>query len=497
MDLSPLRRLLAAVLGLFVVVSSVATAAPGPSRAELAGSSRPARTACDLPAGDPDPAKDPDAWRARDRQNTECARQRDADQQGNPAYQAARDAAAQRMFQEAMQDQLAHPTRPRATAPYLLPRNYYPGDPFRLPEDWAASGRGRLRRVSFVASSGSHLRGALFAPRTARGLLPAVVFTTGSLQGFQDAYNSFFEGLAEEGYLVLAYDVQGQGRSESAPHDAAGRPTCCRGVPFQQNENFFQGTRDALTFLFSTPARPHRTDIAAARGANSEGTDSHNPWWQRLDRTRVGIAGHSRGAHAVGQVAQEDRRVKAVVGFDTLHPLPAGLRPHAPALSITAENLFGAGDPANPPDPETNGSLEDGHLPREAYDELVRAGVDAGLITQRSSQHNESSYASSAASRYGERTAFYWTLAWFDRYLKGDRRATSRLMARTMDGSADRSSIGAGTYDQTTASNVPYRIAGDCVASRVSIYFRSSLWLERGRHQVRNLRARGCPAAAR
>ena len=452
---------------------------------------RAAKTACDGPVSNPDPAKDPDGWTARDEQNTTCANQRDADQKANPAFQKARDAAANAMFLEALQDQALNPTRPRATAPYLLPRNYYPGDPFRLPKDWAAAGRGVFQNVSFVASSGSHLRGTLFAPRNAKGPLPAVVFTTGSLQGFQDAYNAHFQGLAEEGYLVLAYDVQGQGRSETLPHLANGLPTCCRGVPFQGEENFLQGTRDAVTFLFSTPTRPHRTGIAAAQGANSDGTDPYNPWWRKLDRNRVGIAGHSFGAYTGGQVAQEDKRIKAVVGFDTL--VPVTVRPRTPGLSITTESFFGAGDPSKPPNPNHNGSLKGGATPRAAYDQLVKAGVDAGLITQRSSQHNESSYASSSASRYGERTGFFWELAWFDRYLKGDRTATARLMARTIDGSADRSSIGAGTYDQATGRNVPYRIAGDCVAYRVSIYYRSSLWLEHGRQQARDLRARGCP----
>jgi dienelactone hydrolase len=453
-------------------------------------------TVCDRPAGDPNPQQDPDAWRARDEQNRSCAAQREADQQANPAFQAKRDEVSRRMYGEALGDQLSDPTRPRATAPYLLPVNYYPGDPFRVPGDWAGEGRGRTRTVEFVASSGARLRGRLFAPSASvKGPYPGVVFTTGSLQGFNEAYNAFYEGLAEEGYLVLSYDVQGQGRSESLAHNADGTPTCCRGVPFQQDENFFQGARDALDFLFSTRSEPYVEHVAAAQGANADGTDLFNPWHAMFDRRRVGIAGHSYGAYAVSQVGQEDRRVDAIVGYDTLRPVTgdAAQTLHAPALSITAENLFTAQDPDNPPDRETNGSLESGEVPRQAYDQLRMAKVDTGLITQRSSSHNESSYGgSSQASRYGERTAFGWTLMWLDRYVKGDRRATARLLARRFDGSADRSSIGAGTYDEVSGQNVPYRIGGDCIADRVSIYFRSSLWLERGRHEVTDMRARSC-----
>ena len=472
-----------------VALSSL-TVLPSPA----AQPERAPATECDTPAGDPDPQKDPDAWKARDSTNTTCANQRGTDQQANPLFQSKRDAAAQAMYAEALQDQASDPTRPRVTAPYLLPRNYYPGDPFRLPDDWVSAKRGRMQVVHFVASSGAHLHGRVWAPLKAKGKLPAVVFTTGSLQGFADAYNAFYEGLAEEGYLVLSYDVQGQGRSESGAHTSDGLPTCCRGVPFQQDENFYGGTRDALDFLFSSPSRPYAKDVPAAGGANGEGTDAFNPWWQLLDRDRVGITGHSYGAYAVSLVGQEDPRVKAIVGFDTLRPNPeGGPKAHAPALNITSEDFNGPQDPANPPDPETNGSLAGGAVPRAAYEQLRKAGIDTGLITLRSSGHNESSYGgSSMASRYGERVSFWLTLAWFDRYVKGDARALDRLTSKNIDSSADRSSIGAGTYDAARQANVPYRIAGDCVANRVSIYLRSSLWVDGGRLSYPDLRARGC-----
>jgi dienelactone hydrolase len=482
---SVIRPLTLVAAFLAAALAAPVGAASAPPRAEP--------TACDTPAGDPDPQQDPDAWRARDAQNSACGRQRDEDQRANPLFQSKRDAAAQAMYLEALQDQASDPTRPRATAPYLLPVNYYPGDPFRLPDEWVAAGRGQMRKVSFVASSGAKLQGRLWAPRTVKGPLPAVVFTTGSLQGFADAYNAFYQGLAEEGYLVLSYDVQGQGRSESGAHSADGLPSCCRGVPFQQDENFFQGTRDALTFMFSTPVRPYAKDVAAADGANGEGTDAFNPWWSWFDGD-VGIAGHSYGAYAVSLVGQEDRRVKAVVGYDTLRPVPAGGPAlHAPALSITSEDFNGQQDPANPPDPETNGSLAGGGVPRAAFDQLRQAGVDVGLLTLRSSQHNESSYGgSSQASRYGERVSFAYTLAWFDHYVKGERHALDRITAMSFDGAADRSSIGAGTYDAARNANVPYRIAGDCVANRMSIYLRSSLWVDGGKRDIPDLRRRGC-----
>jgi hypothetical protein len=67
-----------------------------------------------------------------------------------------------------------------------------------------------------------------------------------------------------------------------------------------------------------------------------------------------------------------------------------------------------------------------------------------------------------------------------DRYVKGDTSATQRLTATTFDDSADTSSIGAGTYDLATNSNVPYKIAGDCISNRLSFYYNSRYWLDGG-----------------
>src|SRR3954465_15725688 len=105
------------------------------------------------------------------------------------------------------------------------------------------------------------------------------------------------EGLAEAGYEVLTYDVQGQGNSDTLPDQQhCTGPSTCTGVPFQQSYNFYQGTEDALNYFFSAA----------------------NPGRDQLDPARVGIAGHSLGASAVSEVGQCDPRVKAIVAWDKL-----------------------------------------------------------------------------------------------------------------------------------------------------------------------------------
>ena len=146
-------------------------------------------------------------------------------------------------------------------------------------------------------------------------------------------YEWLAQDLAERGYVVLTYDVQGQGTSETLP--ARGRPSnalpfCnpfaepqdgeqygCPGVPAQQLSNFVVGTEDALDFF--------TLDAGAALrepGPRTRPCQRHNPYWQLFDRspdkrtdtpgrtTRIAIIGHSMGAAAVSKVQGFDDRVR-------------------------------------------------------------------------------------------------------------------------------------------------------------------------------------------
>ena len=100
-------------------------------------------------------------------------------------------------------------------------------------------------------------------------------------------YRWLAEDLAERGYVVLTYDVQGQGGGETLPHepvpgsDSNALPFCnpfatpqdgeeygCPGTPAQQLSNFVVGTEDALSFFTSTPSQALRQP--ALRGREGE-----------------------------------------------------------------------------------------------------------------------------------------------------------------------------------------------------------------------------------
>ena len=65
------------------------------------------------------------------------------------------------------------------------------------------------------------------------------------------------------------------------------------------------------------------------------------------------------------------------------------------------------------------------------YAELAAAGIDTQEVVLRGATHLEYTYIPLVlpASRLGERFASHYTVAWFDRYLKGDAAAFDRLTA--------------------------------------------------------------------
>jgi dienelactone hydrolase len=423
---------------------------------------------CIAPATDPAPGTQ--EWNDRDTANMYCANERLRDEYANPAFGATFWAETPAQYANQNGAMLASPTHPHLTlAQFVIGGTTT--DPFRTIERWKAAERGRVNDISFTATDGATLNGHIFrppAPAHGKPRLPGIVITTGSIQGYQEMYYWAAEGLAEAGYEVMTYDVQGQGQSDTFGSDCAppAVPSAqCEGVPFQQNYNFYQGAEDALNFFYS----------------------SANPGRDELDPDRVGIAGHSLGASAVSEVGQCDPRVKAIVAWDNLAPTsgtcaskasgfpngtPASPTLKVPALGINSEYFFNTTPQQSVPDAQAKSG---------AFKQLRAAGTDAMQIGLRSSTHLEYTYVPYIlpASRIGERVAFYYSLAWFDRYVKGDDSAFTRLTAKAFDDSADKSAIGAGAYDpnkaaaaptDTTAGNVPYTLKGLPVRDRVSIY---------------------------
>ncbi|GAB2743718.1 hypothetical protein [Nocardioides pakistanensis] len=324
------------------------------------------------------------------------------------------------------------------------------GDP-RLAH-WDERGYGISEPVHFTARNGSTMAGHVWATKAGPRKRPLVVITNGSVQASEELYWWAAQTLAKAGYVVLTRDPQMQGRSDTfgAGDDRFdGFPSQTTGI------TFYDHTQDAIDFALSRPDRPYcpRESRSGASHCDKQRTrvedglaTAFNPFWRLVDRTRIGLAGHSYGAAGVSWVGQTDRRVDAVVAWDnlcdpTLEPesinpledaggvgaacLSGGLgkpKLRVPSLGLAADYFLTPTPHTTTPDPDEKA------LASKAFS---KAGVDTGEIVVRGGTHYEWSYLPLpvfGATLRGIDMSAWYTTAWFDRYVKGDRSAQRRLL---------------------------------------------------------------------
>ena len=249
---------------------------------------------------------------------------------------------------------------------------------------------------------------------------------------------------------MLTYDPRGQGRSDSVTPDGE-RGGNASGEVFVSNQV------DAVDFFRSTPAAPYAPDAAYDRGDGAP-VEPYNPVFDRLDRSRVGIAGHSAGAVGASIVqglepwpTGGDNPVEAVVAWDNLgssdaiaarrseraaedlatllETVPDGdVEPRAPAMGQTGDYFLTPRPHAEPPDPDARSV---------GFEAWRSADVPAYQLVVRGGTHYEWSRTPTFPATswgFGNALADHYTVAWFDRWLKapgepGYRDADDRLLA--------------------------------------------------------------------
>ncbi len=316
------------------------------------------------------------------------------------------------------------------------------GDPFRYPGvDPFYETDGEVTPFVYYDEGCARISGRVWAPKgSAAGAgLPAVVIETGSIQAPETLYWWYAQALVRQGYVAMTFDVRGQGRSDQQT------PTGEQGSN-ANSEVFFGGLVNAIDFFRSTPAMtyPHNATCA---GTYPTAVTDFNPYFDRIDPARLGIAGHSLGAGGVSAVQGYDpwpgkldaqNPVKAVVAWDSLNASSAG-KARVPAMGQTSEYGIGGGPKQQPPDPE-------GH--KAGYALWKSAGVPVYQLTIQGSTHFEWSLiptfpatswcptvgANGCEGGWGRPLAEHYSVAWMDRWLKnpgekGYDDADARLLA--------------------------------------------------------------------
>ena len=370
-------------------------------------------------------------------------------------------------------------------------------DPYRAPERWAPA-RGRVWPVSYPNRYKAKISGHVWAPKAGRGPFPAVVFVNGAGDR-EEEYWSFAQDLAEHGYVVLTFDPQGAGASDAAPAKEYCDPNGAWRKPQEMGvtEHGDCAGQNGDEVSQTIGQVPGVVDLVIGGHTGQQGTldvqalyeelepnfvfgalDAHDflvssksPVHRLIDRGRVAVIGHSLGAYAAALTANGDpkRRFSAAVAMDSYAHLGHGVVPRVPTMYLQSEQELFSGPRAAPP-PST--AL---HATRADYTAAVARKVPTMFGVLAGSTHQEFAYvgpeAHLPASSAGQRVATYFTLAWLDRWLKGDRRATQRLLAARYDRSVDTSAIGLGHWDPATQTNQPYLLAGVPVRDTLSRYY--------------------------
>ena len=270
------------------------------------------------------------------------------------------------------------------------------GDVDRGTYDRQGDWQGIKIELEFPNETGQQLAATVWAPNDAmldaldlEAPLPGVVYSGGVISS-QPMYYWFAQEMARNGYVVLTYDVSGQGRSEGnstgdAPADL----------------------RAAIDFFVS----------------------KRNPLHRMLDRSRIGTAGHSMGAGAVQTVADHCGVVKAISAQSDLRATyPSSAAPEGACGPRRPVPIQGQGADYEsfvfPPQPSP-GSDPEGKL--AGYKAVRDAGIDVQEVVIESGSHMAWSHVTWAyTASWSEQVAFHYALAWFDRYLHGDRKRDGR-----------------------------------------------------------------------
>jgi Chlorophyllase len=232
--------------------------------------------------------------------------------------------------------------------------------------------------------------------------------------------------------------------------------------------------------------------------------DEHKGLAADADLSRVGFAGHSQGG-AVILGFQGDKRVSAMVDYDG--GTTAAANNTFQPIMYQGEDVGFQFQPPTPSESEASTTPQ----AAEGYDTLRGHHVDTMGLSFRAWTHTDyNGNAGPGGNRWAELTSNYFTLAWFDRYLKGKlalgpggrvitsggrtqagerayrqaiaQNAYNRLLVtptKLFDDSVDIHNISMGFWDPDKAAasgdplmggNVPYTVEGTPIKNRLSFY---------------------------
>jgi hypothetical protein len=302
--------------------------------------------------------------------------------------------------------------------------------------DLSWEGRYQSRTVIVRSdTTGAQLYATLYGPlklTSSARRRPIVVVGPGE-EATQALYAWSARDLASHGYVAMTIDPQDVGYANAFAPGGCGAPTgtdpqtVCPGA-WGTVVTYADALRSGVDYMLS----------------------KHDPWRRWVNGARVGLAGHSLSSRAASWLQGVDPRIKAIVAWDNLTSLREG-DAGTPSGGGTAGALIGGETPGTdvPVTPrvpalgeasDATGTTEptntDPDQKETAYNVWRSKGLPSMEVVVAGSGHLDwAQSVTSSAKQLAELPVFeYYTRAWFDRWLRGERSATSRLLARTVDG---------------------------------------------------------------
>lgn len=150
-----------------------------------------------------------------------------------------------------------------------------------------------------------------------------------------------------------------------------------------------------------------------------------NPFVASTHDTAIGAAGWSLGGRTLTRTQREDLRIQAIVAWDNLAVRESG-DDGSPVCTFTGSNYETPRVPAMGQASETCSGSED--LKKTAFNWWRQNGVPSFVAVF--SGWNHFGWGQKASNSAYD-LSHYFTIAWFDRWLKNDLAATNRLLAPT------------------------------------------------------------------
>lgn len=265
----------------------------------------------------------------------------------------------------------------------------------------------RIRQVDPVSKTEDVSYAKVYAPEKADEKLPVLVVVPGG-GGNPDAFKWAGQTLARAGYLVFCVKVVlHNGKAENPMHP------------------------DPNAWSF----------VAAAAGAMDVAADKDaNPWHALADTSHIGVTGFSQGSRAMSHAVAHDKRIRAAVIYDNFqvsirgddgsattgrYPTPPKdqwVTPRVPVLGI-------ASDHGRSPNPDVK---------KTAFNHYRSKGIDTMLLVMDGYHHmRDFTEGRKGLADDNKQLLSHYTIAWFDRYLKGLDR-TDDLLTRTPPGGGGR-----------------------------------------------------------